>query len=168
MKHQEAVVPLVWFIGHIVAVICLFIALFLKHNRQQDLFDYIIIAVLLFVLSEEITKNKNGLFHENFTETGARTRVVLITSPSCESCKECMKRGVWDDLKNYFKASSKYTFQQYDMSEDEQDIKAFLGSNITKLNNVPSIFFETQENVFKYNEDVYDLKHMIEILQQLN
>ena len=88
MKHQETVVPLMWFIGHIVAVICLFLALFLKHNRQQDLFDYIVIAVLLFVLSEEISKNKHGIFHENFTEAGVRIRVVLITSQSCEGCKE--------------------------------------------------------------------------------
>ena len=154
MKHQETVVSLVWFIGHIVA--------------QQDLFDCIVIAVLLFVLSEEISKNRQGLFLENFSETGVRIRVVLITSQSCESCKEYLDRGVWDNLKNYFKTSSKYTFTQYDMSSDEQNIKAFLGTNLTQLKQVPSIFFETQENVFKYSEDVYDLKRMIDVLQQLN
>ena len=54
------------------------------------------------------------------------------------------------------------------MSSDERDIKTFLGANLTQLERVPCIFFETQENVFKYNEDIYDLKHMIDVLQQLN
>ena len=121
-KHQETVVSLVWFIGHIVAVICLFIALFLKHNRQQDLFDYIVIAVLLFVLSEEISKNKQGLFLENFSETGVRIRVVLITSQSCESCKEYLDQGVWDvtttQLTTVFFAISSKNLAEYSCPKD--------------------------------------------------
>ena len=48
-NSKSTIGSLLWLVGYLVAIVCLFLAIILKHNKKtQDFFDYFVAIILMF------------------------------------------------------------------------------------------------------------------------
>ena len=171
LDTKSTVGSLLWLVGYLVAIVCLFIAIILKHNKKtQDFFDYFIAIILMFILIGEVYNhyNKDIFMHSIDTFSGklsSNDEVILIKSSQCESCHAFLNSNVWDIISKKF--MHKLSFLIYDTNENQSEIKTLLGDMLPELTHVPCIFIKSNLGLYKYEDNIYDINNLNKVLSMM-
>ena len=171
LNTKSTIGSLLWLVGYLVAIVCLFIAIILKHNKKtQEFFDYFIAIIMMFVLIGELYNHYNkDIFMYNIDtfngKISTNNEVILIKSSKCESCNAFIKSNVWDVISKTF--INKLSFVTYDTSENETEIKNLLGDMLPELTHVPCIFIKSYIGLYKYEDNIYDINNLSKVLSML-
>ena len=170
-NSKSTIGSLLWLVGYLVAIVCLFLAIILKHNKKtQDFFDYFVAIILMFILIGEVYNHYNkdifGYNIDTFSTTySPSNEIILIKSNECESCHSFISSGVWDILSQKF--MHKMTFIVYDTSVNKNEIQTLLGDMLSEFTHVPCIFIKSASGVYKYEDNIYDINNLSKVLSML-
>ena len=146
----------------------LFAAFLFKLYNFHSAFDYFLLVVIICLLFIDGYKAylkyfKNIDTFENFS-TFSPIEVILLITEKCHLCHDYLNSGEWEKIQHKY-ISSDIKFTHIDISKSSKKlIQSIVKMDVSDIAFVPTIYIKTKEGVFLYDDDIYDIDNVINVL----